>query len=552
MAAGAAAQVSSPDEGPTTGGRVRLPAWVLALALGAALLHLLPFLATSAQTPSGWTFTGNISVNPDIMQYRVWFRQTQVEGPLVTDTFTTEPNRPHLLVLYHYAYGKLASWLSVSPEAVYAYAGSVLAFLLVVLVFVTVAQFTTSAYQQVWIVLGTVVGGGAGAHLKQLMRPEAVKSNLLVKRMFFEPLQQYLVFEDLRGQYVFTTLFDTHFLLFWVMATGCVLSLYWTLRRYSAGRVAVTAALYGAMTLLHLYDGVTLVAITMSIAVLCASRGVAARAALVTTGVTTGVVVVLVGAQVWLATKAGIPVPDWRPEVVLPTILFLAYPLAWVLAAWGVGVWWRDGSLASTFLLGWVLGCTLLTLSGPFYPYPLRGTLTLQIPLSILAGLTYFRIRPRVSLRAALVAVFLLGVTPSWYMVRMAANTRFDPDAPAIHMDADHRAVVQVLSAARRDAVLLADRQSLLWLAPDYPGRHYSAHFFLTVDFERKQREVAQFFRASASEQAAFLSAQRIAYVFTPDAQVAARLREVEGLRAVLENSAGTVFAYDAGTGRTQ
>jgi hypothetical protein len=297
-------------------GRMRLPAWVLGLALAAALLHLLPFLLASAQTPPNWTFTGNTSVNPDIMQYRVWFRQTQVEGPLVTDTFTSEANRPHLLVLYHYAYGTLASWLSLSPEEVYAYAGSFLAFLLVVLVFVTVAQFTTSGYQQAWIVIGTVLGGGAGAHIKQLMRPEAVKSNLLVKRMFFEPLQQYLLFEDLRGQFVFTTLFDTHFLLFWVMAAICVLSLYWTLRRYSVGRLALTTALYGALTLLHLYDGVTLVAITMSIAMLCASRGLAVRAAVVTTCVTTAVVLACIGAQVWLATRSGIPVSDWRPEVV--------------------------------------------------------------------------------------------------------------------------------------------------------------------------------------------------------------------------------------------
>jgi hypothetical protein len=111
--------------------------------------------------------------------------------------------------------------------------------------------------------------------------------------------------------------------------------------------------------------------------------------------------------------------------------------------------------------------------------------------------------------------------------------------------------VLQALSAARRDDVLLSDRRSLLWLAPDYPGRHYSAHFFLTVDFARKQRDVARFFQGSAAEQAEFLRTQRIAYVFTPDLSVATGLRDVEGLRLVLENSAGSVFAFDSGPGRT-
>ena len=62
-----------------------------------------PYWRAASQAPDGWAFTGNLSSSPDYMQYRVWMRQTQVDGPLVNNVFTSEPNRPYLPVSVYWA-----------------------------------------------------------------------------------------------------------------------------------------------------------------------------------------------------------------------------------------------------------------------------------------------------------------------------------------------------------------------------------------------------------------------------------------------------------------
>ncbi|MDQ6669384.1 MAG: hypothetical protein M3069_01230, partial [Chloroflexota bacterium] len=76
----------------------RLPAAVFVVAALAGLLHIAPVWRAQTQVPAGWTFTGNLTISPDYMQYRVWERLSQLSGILVADTFTSEPNQPHLLV----------------------------------------------------------------------------------------------------------------------------------------------------------------------------------------------------------------------------------------------------------------------------------------------------------------------------------------------------------------------------------------------------------------------------------------------------------------------
>jgi len=278
--------------------------------------------------------------------------------------------------------------------------------------------------------------------------------------------------------------------------------------------------------------------------VMCAAKRVAVRPAFIAMTVTTAIVLVCIAWQQSLVRHSGLPVPDWRATVILPTILFLAYPLAWVLAAHGMPRLWRDADLNVVVLMGWLLGCTLLTLSGPFYPYPDRGTVTLQIPLTILAGLAYFRRKDRVSMRAAVVAAFLLLATPAWMLARMATGLGFNADAPTVYQGASHRAVVEALRArAGRDDVLLADSQSVLWLSPEYPGRHYSAHFFLTADFARKSADVDAFFRGALADPAAFLHDHGVRFVFVRADQHPERLRDLPGLSVAVENAVGTLFA---------
>jgi len=40
-----------------------------------------------------------------------------------------------------------------------------------------------------------------------------------------------------------------------------------------------------------------------------------------------------------------------------------------------------------------------------------------------------------------------------------------------------------------------------LWLAPEYPGKLYCGHFFLTADYEQKCAKVVRFFESHIPEE---------------------------------------------------
>ncbi len=100
----------------------RVPTWVLAVALLASAIHMAPYWLKQSSTPPGWTFSGNTTMSPDLMQYRVWMRQAPVEGVVVSNRLTAEESRPYLPVLSYYGIGKASQWTGVRPESLYAYA----------------------------------------------------------------------------------------------------------------------------------------------------------------------------------------------------------------------------------------------------------------------------------------------------------------------------------------------------------------------------------------------------------------------------------------------
>jgi hypothetical protein len=97
-----------------------------------------------------------------------------------------------------------------------------------------------------------------------------------------------------------------------------------------------------------------------------------------------------------------------------------------------------------------------------------------------------------------------------------------------------------------------------LWLAPDFPGRHHVAHFFLTVDYERKLTELEEFFWASDEEQVRFLVERDIRFLFVSGQDGSRRFLDVPvprnpgsfrglpGLEAVVETDQGTLFAFSS------
>jgi hypothetical protein len=534
---------------------IPLSVWLVAALV--ALLHLAPLWRAQLQTPTGWTFTGNVNGSPDYMQYRVWMRQTQETGVLVANKFTSEPNKPHLLVVFYYALGKVSYWLNTAPELIYAYSGSLFASALVVLLFSTVRHFLKLAYQVWWVFLVILIGGGLGAHLKILIGFEFLASNPILQRIIFEPLRSWPVFEDYRGNYLFLTLFDTHYLFIWIIFMISILSLYFTLKEFSLGRLILTAILYAATTIVHVYEGPTLIMINLAVVFLSWRKGLKIRSAFVTATLCTLAVSACLMLQVIFYRSSGLPIPPWRAVNILASTLLIGYPLAWVLIAWGIGDYWQKAEFNECFLLGWALGCIILTLAGPFYPYPDRGLMTLQIPIYLIAGTIYFYRHVRVTPLAALVMILVLGATPIWMLVKVWQATTFDSNAPYVFMSRAHREIVDVLQEqASEDDVLLIDKSDLpwktddLWLAPEYPGKFYCSHFFLTADYERKRAEVVSFFKSDNSEeQAGFLRKRKIRFLYTRANEDPKHFTHVPGLILLKAAPFGSLFEYIDGAG---
>lgn len=518
--------------------------WVVALFCG--LLHMAPYFRAALATPPGWRATGNLTVSPDFMQYRVWMRQSLEEGPVVSNRFTAEPNRPYLPVPFYYGLGTIAQSTGISPEWVFAWAGALFAFLFAILLFATSRYFLRERTATWTAFLGILVGGGLGGYVLFVRQSPWAWGITPLRMLLVDPFKQYTeVLDEMRGDYAFNTLFDTHFLLIWLLSLSAILSFYKTLRSFRWPWLLATAALFGIATVAHVYEGITLLAIAGGVTLLCWIKRIQ-RFESVSTLAACAAAVALVFAWIALLMKgAGLPVPEWRGVPVHPALLFIGFPLAWVLLVWGLGRYWRSASLDQCFILGWILGCTALSLSAPFYPWPNRGVLSLQVPLTIAAATIWFGNGHRLDARAVLVCVLLMGSSPVMRLAAQWSASGFDANAPHKFLSTAHRATIDALQKrAQRSDVLLAGFRDRLWLAPEYQGRHYAGHFFLTVDYDRKQSEVDAFYTAPAQAQEQFLRSHHIRFVYANRKQNPQRLSAIPALMPIYSWPGGTLFEF--------
>ncbi len=529
----------------------KIPAAVWLVALLVSLLHMAPFWRAEMQTPPGWTFTGNLKTSPDYLQYRVWMRRSQETGVLVDNRFTSQSTKPYLPVAFYYFVGKLSRWTGQSPEVTYQYFGVILAFGLVLLLFVTLRLFLPSNYQAWWVFLIILLGGGLGAHLKVLSQVRWVGENFLFKATIGEGLSARPPFEDYRGIYVFSALFDTHSLLVWLLSLACVLSLYLVIRRRSVGLGLLTFALFSFVTIIHIYEGITLLVIAASVTALMWRKGVSPRVAMTLLAALGVSLCAILMVLLYFHHAAGAPLPSWRAIPIAPVTLLLGFPLGWAVLLPALSRYWKDAQLDQCFLLGWLLGCVVLTLSGPFYPYPDRGTMTLQIPVYIIAGAIYFSRRVRVTPLAAAAVVILLGGTPALGLYREWRDTSFNRAVPAVFLGPEHRALIRALQerSTENDVLLVSKSKPPwetddLWLGPEFQGKLYCGHFFLTDNYELKRQAVALFFDTTPEHRREFLRREGIRFLYVSAAESPEQFLKTPGLDLLASNSVGALFEY--------
>lgn len=520
----------------------RVPLAVLLVAFAAALLHLAPLWRAQATVEPGWEFTGNLATSPDAMQYRVWQRRSEFTGPLTDNRFTTEPHQPYLPVGLYWFVGALARGLGVAPEFVYEWLGAPLAAALVLLVFLCARRFLAATTAQWWVFFATLCGGGLGAH--QILAAEHKLFGAQLTEWLSARLTSAPVWDQYRSHYVCKVLFDTHFLVAWVFTVAAVLAFRAALAKPSALRLGALALSSTAVTLLHPYEGPLLLLIHAVTWALVRWRGVAAPGMRPALLAGSGATALMLAAIFALQQRAGLPLPEWRPVPVSWINVLLAYPLVALVAPFGLRALWRRATLDELFLLGWAGGCLAMTLSSAIYPYAARGPTTAQIPLFLLTGAMYFAARSSVPWKHALLALVLLGVSaPRDVLFRMRAAT-FDRKRPAMFRSDEQRAVVAALvAAADANAVLLAQAREYRWLAPEFPGLSYHAHFFLTVEFERKRAEVDAFYASGdLDEQARLLDAWGIDFLHAPRSAAPERFARLPGWRELARADGGVLF----------
>ena len=512
------------------------------VAVVAALLHMLPFWHAQWSTQPGYEFTGNLTISPDYMQYRVWERLAVREGPIVSNTFTVEPNRPHLPVFFYWGVGHTARVLGVAPEFVYAYSGAIFAVLLALLIWAFVRRYLADAVMRWWVFVAIMFGGGLGGYLKLLEATPVLGQLPIVRSVLIDPVAPWPVFEEYRSHYVFKALYDSHFLLLWIVALLAILALARALERYTPARAALAAAAFAAMTVLHVYEGVTLLAIAMA-AVAASWRHEAERKTALHLVAWTSVGVVAVYAVLgFLFVRSGMPAPEWRAVNILLSIVVIAFPIAWWLMAVGLRDYWSGAGPRERFLVGWAAACTVLTLSGPFYPYPDRGTLTMPVPVLLIAGAIFATRYGRPTKVALVVALAVFSAGPIWQIARSWYFSGFRPDAPFMYLSTDHRAVIEDLKArATTTDVLLAEGPDLLWMAPEHPGRLYLGHFFLTPNY-RQKREALELAMAEPDSLGALLDRSGARWLFASAGRDVAGVARVPGLTVVRAGAAGTLF----------
>jgi hypothetical protein len=363
-------------------------------------------------------------------------------------------------------------------------------------------------------------------------------------------LQQNMqLWEDFRPNYVFRTLFDPHFLAIWLATTAAVLALHAALRQQTAGRLLAAGILSGLTTAIHIYEGPLLVVIALAVALMLTLKRIPWRAWLPACLSCTLGAILTAGALVLVFRRADLPLPDWAPEPVLFASVALAYPLAWIPMLLGLGSWWRAADRDRCFLAGWALGCAVLTLSGPLYPYSDRGPMTWAIPLYVIAAGIWLERKGRLSGGVLVAAILIGGLTPLGDLRGRWQVAGFTTEVPARFVGPEHRELIAALTRDDGpDDILLTDRREYFWIAPDFRGRTWHGNYFNTPQWQQK-RVAVEAFLATPDDTARqrFLGASGARFLYVPAQWQPESFDRLPGLRLMVRNAVGTLYEREPG-----
>ncbi len=426
------------------------------------------------------------------MQYRVWMNGDFAYGVVAENRLTSEPAPRHMLLIYFGCVSHLAALTGIIPILLHNLLGRVWAFLLALLTFVAVRRFCVEKADLRWVFPVTLFGGGLATYMLLVPSIPIVRSLPGMWRLIVKPNRTASVWDIYRGNYPYQAVHDSHSGLQWVLCLASILVFHDLLRRgWSAGRGALAVGLYALTAAVHLYTGVTLAAVTVGVLVFCHLRKTPGRIDWRGGAVLVGGIAAAIGAAALIYRRGGLPMSEWSAIHVSFSTVVLAYPLAVIGLAWGGAKLFEGDRLRDSFVIGWAAACLVLILSGPYYPYPDRGSISAQIPLVVLAASLWFRYRSDVPRKLAILVLLVAAPFFLRHSYSRFSRVFFKETAAPVYMGPEHRKISDALAEEMEpDDVLVARVRDSKWLAPKHAGRNFCAHLFLTADFERKFAEV--------------------------------------------------------------
>lgn len=484
----------------------------MVLLLGSLLLLVssIPVLQGLANTPEGSSFLGVPYNAHDASQYLAWIEEARRGGWLFHDPYTSEPQRavffhPLFLVL-----GKIALVTGLGKMLLYNLTRLLAAAFLLWAVFRFTAHFFSDPRARLWAFTLIATSAGLGwlrAFPSLEGAPWLHATGFRAASSTFWSLYLYPLFS-----------LSIAFLLL------CLDAL---LRFFAEGRWrhALGAGIYLLLLItLHPFDLVLLLAIPpLAALVMLIQRAPIERRWIYAYALMGAITAPYVLYLLLVLMRDPIFSAASKVSVYKPTIaeMLALYGLLVPLALSGVPRLWKQRSPASALLLSWIVAVPLLSYL-PVGPknIPARLIEGYHVALCLAAAGPLLALLDRIPARVArhgvaalVIAALSLG---NIFVLYRDASAMRRPSPPYIVPHQLEHALHWLGARGRDHELVLASRKVAL-LVPGYSGkRSFSGHYFLTLDYRRKQALLRSFFQSSTSDagRRIFMKKHGIRYVF--------------------------------------
>lgn len=500
--------------------------WLIAASLVVLALASAPYLAGRLAQTADALFTG-LQVNPlDGVSYLAKMRVGLRGEWLFQLAFTPEQGGGALLFTYFVALGHAARILSLPPIVLFHVMRLIGGFALLWLIYQLIARFADSITmrQRMWWLAASSSGLGWLA----MLLGHGASSDLTIAE----------------ANTFYSLMANAHFALATALMIGLFIGVLDTVR-VSFLRSIGLAALSVLLAIIQPFASFAVYAIMGGTLLLRWRRdGVLPRAPLAS-AFSAGVITAPLLLYMYLATQADELLRAWSAQNQTPSPppmdYLIGYGLLLIAAIPGARQAWRRRSDWDLLLLVWI-ALTALALYAPF-PLQRRMSLGLHVPIALLAawGLSVV-VRskwPRRLVVAAMMATNLFLV-----LALIGGAAAHDP---RVFVSADEaRAFEWLQAAAPRSAVVLAAPETGAFIPAYTDLRVIYGHPYETVNAQRRERQVTDFFAGKIDRAAALREAD---YVFVGPRESKLGKIDPAGLPLREVFAAGDVTVYAVGGG---